>query len=889
VDEHTFVVWNCDERPCEPSASGTLTAPKKSDRGSKATSDSTVERSGHPTLEQVHVTGKRTPLETYTAEASLEELVVSKEEIDRSGALTLPGAMLFSTQFFNGGVTEGNIRSGREANTNNNHATGVNVRGVGAADTLILLDGHRTVAGGTDAMYTESDMFPLEGLLRVQVLLDGPPLRYGGDTIGGVINVVMNKQFTGFNTELQGAGFGGDARHEYRVGHMEGWSWGDTHFEFAIEMRQQSDLLASERAQYTNDLSRFGGTDFRTPYSQPGTLLAGSQLYAIPPNLGGNPSVPANWVAKPNLTDQLADTDIFPQQRRWNGYLEIDHNLGEGLTVSAEALCSYRQVTDRVGAYTAAITVNTTDAFYFNPTGGTEPVNVLYKFTHELGSAVERTGVTTCDSTLSLDKELGGWRFNGSLGYGVENQNQTVDGLVDFALLAGALTGPKNTAFDPFGDGTQANTATVDLFRSSSHYSSSNDQWDLQLTADGPLFSLLRRDVNLGLGTEFRKETLDSRTKQSISLPETATNLGRTITSAFGEIKIPMPGHATFAASGRVDRYSDFGTVFSPEYVLTVVPSRSFSIRATWAKLYRPPNITQLIESNNVSRILPLPDTQSIAGASTVLIDTGENSQLKEEHSRNWSVRAEFKPEALTGFRSGANYFHIDSRNLIEDLLFQPDVLNNPAYRSTVNRNPTAAQRQAICSHGHFDGSPDSCLSTPIDAIVDLRTRNTAILTTSGVDFEAAYVWQPGWGELEADLRGTYIFDFSEAATADSPKIQLRNTPDNPVDLRLRPMAQWRFGGLATAVSVNYWNHYRDTVSIPNRNVPSWTTVDMQVSYTIDGLNRSVLDGTQIFLTATNLFDRDPPFVNGPLGVGYDLVNGNLGGRIVGVMIRKQW
>src|SRR5262249_49794214 len=193
-----------------------------------------------------------------------------------------------------------------------------------------------------------------------------------------------------------------------------------THFEFAIEMRQQADLPASKRIQYTNDLSRFGGTDFRTPYSQPGTLLVGSQLYAILPNLDKNVSAPSNWVPGPNLTDQLADTDILPQQRRWNGYLEIDHNLGEGLTASAEALCSYRQVTDQVGAYTAAITVDPTDAFYFNPTSGTEPVNVLYKFTHELGSAVERTRVTTCDSTLSLDKELGDWRFNASFGYGVE-------------------------------------------------------------------------------------------------------------------------------------------------------------------------------------------------------------------------------------------------------------------------------------------------------------------------------------------------------------------------------------------------------------------------------------------------------------------------------------
>jgi outer membrane receptor protein involved in Fe transport len=260
-----------------------------------------------------------------------------------------------------------------------------------------------------------------------------------------------------------------------------------------------------------------------------------------------------------------------------------------------------------------------------------------------------------------------------------------------------------------------------------------------------------------------------------------------------------------------------------------------------------------------------------------------------EERSTNWAVTIGFKPPAVPNFGASLNYFHIVSRDRIEDLLFQMDVLDNPQYRSVVNRNPTGGQRQAICSHGVFAGSPTACLSSPIGAIVDLRTLNTASLTTSGLDLNVLYTWQSAWGEIAADLSGTYVFDFSAAATADSLKLQLRNTPNNPIDLRVRPVLQWKLRRFTAMLAVNYSNHYRDTLSIPNRNVASWTTIDTQASYRVDIPNTSWLNETELLLTATNILDRDPPFVNNELGVGYDLLNGNLRGRAIGFTVRQKW
>jgi len=73
------------------------------------------------------------------------------------------------------------------------------------------------------------------------------------------------------------------------------------------------------------------------------------------------------------------------------------------------------------------------------------------------------------------------------------------------------------------------------------------------------------------------------------------------------------------------------------------------------------------------------------------------------------------------------------------------------------------------------------------------------------------------------------------------------------------------------------------------KNVASWTTIDTQASYRVDIPNASWLDETEFLLTATNILDRDPPFVNNELGVGYDLLNGNLRGRAIGFTVRKKW
>jgi iron complex outermembrane receptor protein len=71
--------------------------------------------------------------------------------------------------------------------------------------------------------------------------------------------------------------------------------------------------------------------------------------------------------------------------------------------------------------------------------------------------------------------------------------------------------------------------------------------------------------------------------------------------------------------------------------------------------------------------------------------------------------------------------------------------------------------------------------------------------------------------------------------------------------------------------------------------VSSWTTLDLNFSYAIARHSGGPLSGTTFSLSAENVFDRKPPFLNNSVGVGYDQENGELTGRFLSLSVRKTW
>jgi iron complex outermembrane recepter protein len=80
----------------------------------------------------------------------------------------------------------------------NNGASSANLRGQGAGATLVLLNGRRVAAHGLNGGAVDVNQIPFAAVERVEILKDGASAIYGTDAIGGVMNFILKKDYTGF-------------------------------------------------------------------------------------------------------------------------------------------------------------------------------------------------------------------------------------------------------------------------------------------------------------------------------------------------------------------------------------------------------------------------------------------------------------------------------------------------------------------------------------------------------------------------------------------------------------------------------------------------------------------------------------------------------------------
>jgi outer membrane receptor protein involved in Fe transport len=77
------------------------------------------------------------------------------------------------------------------------------LRGLGAFRTLTLLDGQRVVPANVSGV-TDISQFPQLLVKRVDVVTGGASASYGSDAVGGVVNFITDKKFTGFKANIEG-------------------------------------------------------------------------------------------------------------------------------------------------------------------------------------------------------------------------------------------------------------------------------------------------------------------------------------------------------------------------------------------------------------------------------------------------------------------------------------------------------------------------------------------------------------------------------------------------------------------------------------------------------------------------------------------------------------
>ena len=165
------------------------------------TPDSGNASSGVPgagTTQDVVVTGSRLRTSNLTSEAPVT--VVTSKQIEQSSAQTIEDVLKKIPSI----GSEGNF------STTNNGANGsscIDLRNLGINRTLVLVDGRRFVhtGYGTGFDCVDLDTIPIAMVDRIEILKDGASTIYGADAIGGVVNIIMKKNYVGTQINLGGA------------------------------------------------------------------------------------------------------------------------------------------------------------------------------------------------------------------------------------------------------------------------------------------------------------------------------------------------------------------------------------------------------------------------------------------------------------------------------------------------------------------------------------------------------------------------------------------------------------------------------------------------------------------------------------------------------------
>lgn len=168
------------------------------------TDDELAQKSGDEmVLEMVNVTGSRVAL-TDGTRTPTPVTVISDEQLQLAAPTTITEALL-QLPAFAGSVSVANQSTGT---TRNNGAAYLNLRDLGTERTLVLLDGRRIVSSSS-AGSVDVALIPEALIKRVDIVTGGASAAYGSDAVAGVVNYVIDNDFSGFKASL----LGGTSQH----------------------------------------------------------------------------------------------------------------------------------------------------------------------------------------------------------------------------------------------------------------------------------------------------------------------------------------------------------------------------------------------------------------------------------------------------------------------------------------------------------------------------------------------------------------------------------------------------------------------------------------------------------------------------------------------------
>lgn len=865
-------------------------------------------------VEDVIVTGT---LLRSSGDLASPVVTLDRDALDRRGFGTVAESLVNLPQNYAGTTTpvvQATLSDAGASNTT--YATGVNLRGLGAASTLVLVNGRRMAGAGSRAELTDVSALPSAAVERVDILLDGASALYGADAVAGVVNIIMRQGFDGQETRLRVSAARGGVE-DVQVSHLAGQNWSSGSAYLSYEHQTANGLSSLDRA-YTRDgdLRPFGGTDRRSFYSAPGNIVAFDAAtsayvtrYAVRPPAGGTARSAADFAAgQTNLQSTLSGIDLLPSTERHSAYGRIRQSFGERFEITADV--RYNRRTNKIATGAAGGIFNVTGAnpWFISPTGAASHT-VSYSFARELGAAQSYAHSESLGVTVGARYDLtANWTMEGYLASAYESADYGLSNRVNSRFVNEALGNipddpatPFRAAVDGylnlFGDGASNSQAVLDFIGSG--YGASHEKGrtaSANILIRGPVWRLPGGDLALAFGGQFRTESFDTRGESFLSAASpllfSSPRRDRSVAAVFAETRVPLigPGNARpglrsldFSLAGRLEDYDDFGTTTNPKVGLVWSPFEGLGVRSSWGASFRAGSLPQRFDQSAVSTTFL---NRADGSRALTLLLTGGNPDLKPETSETFTVGFDYK--RADGPALSFNFF--DTR--FSDRIAKPvnenlaGALADPGLSPFVTLVSPATRPQDLMLVESYSSLPGFSALYPTDsygAVVDARWVNTGAVRVSGLDLAARQGWRSPLGLLTFDASASWILSYETRSTPTAPVRQVAGLLGYPVKLRGRAGVTWSRDAMQLGVHWSRVDAYRDR---GGTQIDAWNTIDAQLSWSLGSdASRSLA----LQLGVQNLFDEDPPFYDAPLGFGFDGGQASPVGRAVSLQLIRRW
>jgi iron complex outermembrane receptor protein len=578
----------------------------------------------HPNIPEILIQGSKVMnVDVKRTEDDIQPYyILDSEQIEQSGAsnvedflkqrLTMNSTFATQTQLYNNnvGVT-----------------SSINLRGLGSNETLVLIDGRRSAGVGLFGGEAQPDIngIPLAAIERIEVLPGSASAIYGGAALGGVVNIILKKNFDGgeFGYTYENTFNASSPRRTVNALYGLSLEDGKTRIMLSGSYSDAEPLLLGDRLDLVQRgistiLKNSPSFLYNTANPFPGATpnIAGVDANGNPTNLvlkNGTPLnspitfIPAGTAPGANLSaGLLANAGTYNLNLApGTGEYGLQNQFGSTPRDKAFMATVRREFTESLEAFTEFSTVSNSSRQLFNAFGNytvpsSAPDNpfqqaVMINIPNALSVPTTSDSVTQSVTVGLIARLPADWRseldYTWSRNSADDIQITPDTTAFNEALAAGTV--------NPFVD-TLAYPLNLTSYIGTSSESARSTLNDLGIRASGPVGSLPWGRPSLTIGLEHREEGFDDYHSSTVYPFDPASDVqlvyfgqSQSTSSIYAEAAVPLvtatnavPGISSLdlQLAGRSEHYTVFASPlydFAPPYQALDYPNIHSTIQYT--------------------------------------------------------------------------------------------------------------------------------------------------------------------------------------------------------------------------------------------------------------------------------------------------------------------